>query len=566
MSHDYESLAMTIFGSTNKCTMKRIILLLLILACLPTFFAQKTAAPKLIVGIVIDQMCYEYLYRYQDKFCENGFRKIMEQGTNCRNTQYNYVPTFTGPGHASIYTGTTPNNHGIVANEWFERESGLVINCVEDNSVKSVGTSSDEGLCSPKNMKTNTITDQLKMTYPNAKVVSMSIKDRGAILPGGHLSDGSYWFDYATGKFVTSTFFKKELPKWVADFNAEGQADKYLQGSWNTLLDISAYGESGPDDSPYEHLLQGKTKPTFPYDLKAMCNGVPNYSLFTVTPFANTFLADFALRSIKAENLGQDQQTDMLCISFSTPDIAGHSFGPYSVELEDIYIRLDLEIGKLIKQLEEQVGKDEFVMFLTADHAVVPVPQYLIDKKLPGGYVFLNDHLIELNKSVATKFGVDLVLEQENLNIYLDQKRIDSLKLDHKVVQDYVASEIAKWDGVKRVFTAYQLMNTGNDDEWREMVRKGYHARESGDVLFILEPGYLPKYVDSHTARKGTSHGSAFNYDTHVPLVWYGKGIPAQEVFRRVNITDISATLTHLLYLQRNGAMTGEPILELLGK
>jgi hypothetical protein len=339
-----------------------------------------------------------------------------------------------------------------------------------------------------------------------------------------------------------------------------------MQGTWNTLLDISTYTESGPDNSPYEHLILGKTTPTFPYNLKSSGQESTDYQMFTITPFANTFLADFAIRSIKAENLGQDEQTDMLCISFSTPDIAGHSFGPYSVELEDIYLRLDLEIAKLIKELETKVGKDEFVLFLTADHAVVPVPQYLIDKKLPGGYVFLKEQLLQLEIDVESAFGADLILDQENLNIYLNHDLMDTLKIEHKTVEDFVASKIAKWEGVKCVFTAHQLMNSGNDNEWKDMVNRGYHSRESGDILFILEPGFLPKSEDSETARKGTSHGSAFNYDTHVPLVWYGKEIPSKEVFRRIDITDISATLTHLLYLQRNGAMTGEPILELLEK
>lgn len=546
--------------------MKNKLLLLLILLVSLNLNAQKSNAPKLIVGIVIDQMCYDYLYRYQDKFCENGFRKIMEQGTNCRNARYNYVPTYTGPGHASIYTGTTPNNHGIVANDWFERETGKLVGCVEDLSVNSVGTSSVEGKCSPKNLKTPTITDQLKLTYPSAKVISMSIKDRGAILPGGHLSDGSYWFDYATGKFISSTFFRSELPKWVADFNAVGHPDKYMQQTWNTLLDISAYGESGPDNSPYEHLLPGKTTPTFPYDLKSMNKISTNYQVFTITPFANTFLTDLAINSLKAENLGMDEQTDLLCISYSTPDIAGHSFGPYSVELEDIYIRLDLEIGRLIKHLEESVGKDQFVLFLTADHAVVPVPQYLVDKKMPGGYVFLNDNMKQLRNAVTSKFGKDLIQVEDNLNIYLNHSLIDSMNIQRKDVANFVAEKISRWEGVKSVYTSDQLMNEGNADEWHEMVRKGFHRKESGDVLFILEPGYLPKSADVESAHKGTSHGSAFNYDSHVPLLWYGKGIPVQEVYRNINIADISATLTNFLYLQRAGAMTGEPILELFKK
>ena len=546
--------------------MKTIISTLFLCLISLNLLSQKSAKPKLIIGIVIDQMCYEYLYRYQDKFSENGFRKIMENGTNCRNTQYNYVPTFTGPGHASIYTGTTPNNHGIVANDWFERESGKVINCVDDLNVKPVGTNSSDGLCSPHHLKTNTVTDQLKLTYPNAKVISMSIKDRGAILPGGHLSDGSYWFDYSSGKFITSSFFENELPHWLTDFNAKDAVGNYMNQTWNTYLDISLYKESGPDDSPYEHLLPGKTAPTFPYNLKEMSGGAANYELFVETPFANTYLTDLAINSLKGECLGSDQQTDMLCISYSTPDIVGHSFGPYSIELEDVYIRLDLDLARLIKQLEETVGKDEFVLFLTADHAVVPVPQYLIDKKLPGGYVFLTEPMLVLKKEVALKYGKDLILDQKNLNIYLNHQLIDSLKLDRNEVAEFIATKVAEWENVKVAFTANELLNTGTDNEWKDMVRKGYHAKESGDVLFLLEPGYLPKSVDSDLARKGTSHGSAFNYDTHVPLIWYGKDIPKQEVFRRINITDISATLTHLFYLQRNGAMTGEPIIELLNR
>lgn len=526
--------------------------------------AQQNDSPKLIVGIVIDQMCYEYLYRYQDKFCENGFNLIMKEGTNCRNTLYNYVPTYTGPGHASIYTGTTPENHGIVGNEWFERPTNSIVNCVDDLTVSSIGTSSEDGKCSPHYLKTPTVTDQLKLTYPSAKVVSMSIKDRGAILPGGHLSDGSYWYDYATGKFITSSFFKNELPKWVSDFNNKNAVDSYLKETWNTIIDISAYGESGPDDSPYEGLLPGKTNPTFPYNLKEMTNGVPNYSLFTATPFANTYLADFAIQSIDSEQLGKDQQTDMLCISFSTPDIAGHTFGPYSVELEDIYIRLDLEIGKLIKSLNEKVGKDQYVLFLTADHAVVPVPQYLTDKKLPGGYVYLTEKMTQLKKDVELKFGVDLIQDQENLNIYLNHTLIADKKLDIKDVSNFIADKVALWEGVKRVFTDAQLRNGNSDDEWLNMIRRGYHNKVSGDVIFMLEPGYLPKSTETANSHKGTSHGSAFNYDTHVPLLWYGAKIPQQEVFRTINIPDIASTLSHLLYLQRSGAMTGEPILEIL--
>lgn len=529
-------------------------------------FSQQSKSPKLVVGIVIDQMCYEYLYRYYDKFCDNGFRKLMVEGTNCRNTQYNYVPTYTGPGHASIYTGTTPSNHGIVANDWFESESGNLINCVDDKSVSSVGSNSIEGECSPVNLKSYTVTDQLKLTYPKAKVISMSIKDRGAILPGGHLSNGSYWFDYSVGKFITSTFFMDDLPKWVKEFNEKEYPRKSMNETWSTLLDISAYAESGPDDSPYEVLLPGKSSPTFPYNLKEMSGTTPDYSIFTSTPFANTYLTDFALASLSNENLGKDEQTDVLCISFSSTDIAGHAFGPYSVELEDMYIRLDLELARLIKELELNVGKDEFTMFITADHAVVPVPQYLMDKKLPGGYVYEKKAIEVLKQDILKEFGHQLILEVENNNVYLDNKLINDNKLNKSIIEKRICDAISTWKGVKAIYTADELMDGASNDIWEEMVSLGYNSKESGDIIFLLEPGYLPKSEDTEKSHKGTSHGSAFNYDSHVPLLWYGKGIPQQEIFRRINITDIAATLTHILYLQRTGAMTGEPILEILGK
>jgi hypothetical protein len=524
--------------------------------------AQVNEAPKLVVGIVVDQMCYEYLYRYYDKFSDDGFRKLMEKGTNCRNTHYNYVPTFTGPGHASIYTGTTPNNHGIVANDWYDRNSKSVINCVDDANVVAVGTTSSDGLCSPQNLKTNTVSDQLKLTYSESKVISMSIKDRGAILPGGHLSDGSFWFDYATGKFISSSFFMSELPSWVNTFNDQNLVEKHLQKNWETLYPISIYTESGPDDSPYEQKLGNKPTPTFPYDLSALSKVINPNSLFTITPFSNTVLTDFALSALTNEELGQDDVTDMLCISYSTPDIAGHSFGPYSVEIEDIYLRLDMEIARLLDKLETEIGKKNFVLFFTADHAVVPVPQYLIDNNLPGGYFFMDTVLTQLRSQSSAKFGFDPILVEENLSIYLDQEKIELANLQVDDVASFVASQLENYEEIKAVYTADELKK-GADDEWRDMIFRGYHPKESGDVLFILEPGYLPKSVDSETARKGTSHGSAFNYDTHVPLVWFGAGVKSQEIHRKIDITDIGATLINLMNLQRNGAMTGDPIIEL---
>lgn len=528
--------------------------------------AQSTPKPKLVVGIVVDQMCYEYLYRYQSKFSKDGFVKLMNKGTHCRNTQYTYVPTYTGPGHASVYTGTTPSNHGIVANEWYHRQLKKEVNCVSDTTMLPIGSDYAGGKCSPQNLKANTITDQLKLTYPNSKVISVSIKDRSAILPGGHLSDGSYWYDYKTGGFLTSSYFKKELPRWIVDFNARKSVDAYMEQTWKPMLDISQYTESGPDDTPYEHLLPGKTTPTFPYDLKAMSALKSKYELFTITPFANTYLADFAIAALKNENLGKGKESDFLCISFSTPDILGHSFGPYAVEMEDMYIRLDLEIAKIIKELESTVGKNNFVFFITADHAVSPVPQFLVDKQMPGGYIYGKPLIEALKTKITEKFGADFITAHDNNNVYFDRELIKSKNIDLRAAQDFVKEEIRYWNGVKRVFTMYDLEEAGADNEWKDMVRRGYRFEESGDVIYLMEPGYLPAYSSDAKAHKGTSHGSSFNYDTHVPLIWYGANIPKKEIIRRVNITDITATLVPILHLQKPNATTGEPILEIFEK
>lgn len=527
-------------------------------------FSQNDS-PKLMVGIVVDQMCYEYLYRFRDHYTEGGFKRLMNEGTNCRTTHYNYVPTYTGPGHASIYTGTTPSNHGIVANDWLDRVANSTVNCVEDQTVQTVGSDSKKGMFSPARLKVNTITDQLKLERPASKVIAVSIKNRGAILPGGHLSDGTYWFDSKSGDFITSTFYKQELPQWVADFNKKNLPEKSMKQVWNTFFPIERYVESGPDNSPYEHLLPGKTEPVFPYDLSKMSTKETAYDLFTCTPFANTFLTDFAIQALHAEKMGQNGATDMLCISYSSTDIIGHEFGPQSKEIQDTYIRLDRELERLLNELDNTLGKGNYTLFLTADHAVVPVPQLLVDKKLAGGYVFLSEAVKQLKTDVTDTFGADLIVAEENLNIYLDRTLIRERGLKYDEVCRFVKEHIREWKGVKNVYTSGELQ-TGSGDKWFEMIRSGYHYKESGDVIFSLESGHLPKSKDTDKARKGTSHGSPYAYDTQVPLLFFGHSIPQQELFRVVEITDIAPTIAHILDISFSHAANGKPIVELFQK
>lgn len=540
---------------------KSITFIIIVLLSFTTFSQFKK--PKLVVGIVVDQMRYDYLYRYYDKFCDNGFRKLMDDGMNFKNANYTYVPTYTGPGHASIYTGTSPSNHGIVGNDWYSRKDTSSINCVQDDNVVTIGSDSQYGKFSPHRLKVNTITDQLKMTYPDSKVVSISFKNRGAILPGGHMSDGSYWFDYQFGRMVTSSFYTDSLPGWVSEFNNNEYPKVHLKKSWETLLPIEDYYESREDDSPYEVLYPGKSKPTFPYNLKKMQDGNTNFGLFAGTPFANEYLTDFSIEALKNENLGKGSQSDFLAISYSTPDIIGHAFGPYSVEIEDTYIRLDLEISRLLKALDEEVGEGNYTFFLTADHAVVPVPGYLVEKKLSGGYFYILENQKLLQDKVTKRFGQNLITVIDNNNVYLDYAKMDSVQLSKNVVENFIAEELIKLDGVKNAFTSAQLLSGDTDNGLKDMIRDGYHPKESGDVIFVLEANYLPKSLPS-TQHRGTSHGSPYGYDTHVPLLWYGANIEKGNVYRKIDITDITPTLIYLLDLQKTNGCTGNPIVEIL--
>lgn len=520
--------------------------------------------PKVIVGIVVDQMCYDYLYRFEKNYSKYGFKKLMKHGSHLKNMQYNYIPTYTGPGHASIYTGTTPNNHGIIANDWLERSSNQNVNCVGDNTVRGIESSPSYGSASPHRLNTTTVTDQLKMTYPKSKVISISIKDRGAILPGGQKSDGTYWFDYGKGTFITSSYFKSELPKWLQRFNKTNNSASHAK-IWRPLLEEDAY--SAEDESPYEKILVGKTAAIFPYDIPNLCRSSGSLQPFTMSPFANTLLTDLALSAIKNEKLGQDEYPDMLCISYSSPDIAGHAFGPDSKEIEDMYIRFDLELARLLKSLEKSFGKSDFILFLTADHGVVPVPQKLVDDGLPGGYVFVDEVINKLRASSMDHFGIDFILGQDNLNIYLDydllHTRKDSIHINQ--VLSLFERDLSNLKGIKQTARGTELIkHTENHDNLLQMLSKGFDPKRSGDLLLILERGYLPKSSFSLNPRKGTSHGSGYTYDTHVPCLWYGSGIKNKEIHQMLNITDIGPTLLDILNLPKTGSMTGKPINTLL--
>ena len=544
--------------------MKKLTLVLSIAAILSiaNSFAQEKN-PKLFVGVIVDQMRIDYLYRFESKFSENGFKRLMNEGFFSKNTHYNYVPTYTGPGHASVYTGTTPETHGIIANDWYNRTLGRKINCVDDSTVTMVGgDKAGKKSYSPINLLSSNFADELKIaSQGKSKVVSVSIKNRGAILPAGHFPDGAYWFDDKTGNFVTSTYYMGELPEWVDQFNNQALAKKYLTGKWETLLPLNEYTESGPDNNPYEATIGVKDKPVFPYDLTAMRKKDGDYGSLPKTPFGNTIVTDIAKAAVTGEKLGQDEIADLLAISFSSTDYIGHVFGPDSKEIEDCYIRLDREIADLLTYLDEQVGKNDYVLFLTADHAVAEVPQFLIDKKIPAGYVKAKPIFSILKIKMKELYGEgEWISNISNDQIFINKSLIKSKKIDKNQFMADIKDVLMDFQGIKNVFTAEEINTQSYEHGIRRKLQNGYNAKRSGDLLLVYEPGW---FVTGY-GKTGSTHGSGYNYDTHVPLILYGTGIPKGYVsVVPTEITDIIPTLCTKYNVNLPNGATGTVIKEL---
>ncbi|MES2397266.1 MAG: alkaline phosphatase PafA [Bacteroidota bacterium] len=514
------------------------------------------ARPKLVVGIVVDQMRYDYIYRYWNKFGNDGFKRLVNEGFFCRNTNFNYVPTYTGPGHASIYTGTTPAVHGIIANDWYDKTTGKSLYCAGDKNSIGVGTTANEGKRSPVNMLTSTITDELRISSNmKSKVIGVALKDRSSILPAGHIANAAYWYDGSIGGFITSTYYMKELPIWVQEFNKKELAKKYLSQPWNTLLPLEMYTESLPDDNKYEFVAKGETKPVFPHNLPELMKANGGLNMIRNTPFGNSLTKDFAIDVMKNENLGKSEATDFLAVSFSSPDYIGHAYGPNSVEQEDDYIRLDKDLAELLKFIDEQVGKNNALIFLTADHAAPEVPSYLIDLKIPAGYVAESKVLKDLKDHLLKSYGDTLALSFENQQVFLNHAAIDNKKLELEKVQNEVAAFLLNAEGVAEVLTATTLNNASFTEGSRYLMQKGFNAKRSGDVLV----NYLPGWVDGYSYT-GTTHGSPYSYDTHVPLIFHGWNIRQGSSAEQVYITDVAATLAMMLNIQFPNGCTGKPI------
>jgi predicted AlkP superfamily pyrophosphatase or phosphodiesterase len=522
---------------------------------------QKSSKPKLVVGIVIDQMRWDYLQRFQSLYKTNGgFKRMMGEGYSCDNTFIPYTPTITACGHTCAYTGSVPNIHGIVGNGWYDRLLGRNVYCSEDKSVEGVGSKSGEvGQMSPKNMLTTTICDELRLASNfQSKVIGIAIKDRGAILPAGHSANGAYWYDGKTGNFITSTYYAKELPAWVNAFNNRKIVDSLYKLNWNTALPKETYLQYATEDvKEYEAKPLGKEQLGFPYDLSKFIG--KDWSKISSTPHGNTLTAEMAKATVVAEQLGKGKATDFIAISFSSPDYIGHSFGPNSWEMVDDYVRLDEELGKLFDFLDKQIGKGQYTAFLTADHAVAHVPGFMKEHKLPAGTFDDDAAKKEMNKQLKEKFGADtLIVSTSNYQIHLNHPSLTRNSIDKEAVTKWIVDYLEKLDAISKVFPLDKMMQTPMNDKLKQMLSNGYYPTRSGDIQMILKPGYIDG------GATGTTHGLWNPYDSHIPLLWYGWGIKHGSSHKEVYMTDIAATVAALLKIQMPNGCVGKVIEEVM--
>lgn len=529
---------------------------------LGTSFAQSTQEkPKLIIGIIVDQMRQEYLYKFADRYSEGGFKRMMNEGFMMKNGHYNYIPTYTGPGHASVYTGTTPATHGIIGNTWYVRSLNKSIYCAEDSTVTNVGGTPSNGQISPRNMLTTTITDELRFaTNKRSKVVGLAIKDRGASLPAGHLGD-AYWYDSENGDFMTSTYYYDSLPKWVQDFNAKKLPDSYLSKTWEPLYPIESYKQSINDNNDFEAPFIGKETPTFPYILDSLKANNDNYGLISATPFGNSLTLDFTYAAIEGEQLGKRGETDFLAVSFSSPDYIGHRFGPASKEVEDNYLRLDLEMEKFLNYLDKTYGKGEYLVFLSADHGVSDVATYMASENIPAGNLNVAYITGQLKGYTQQKYGVgEWIVNISNEQIFLNSELAKEKGVNISDMEKDLAKFLLKFKGIKEVYTSTSMRNSAFTQDRPALLQMGYNHKSSGELLVILEPGWLTG------GARGTSHGTGYSYDTNVPIMFFGWGVKHGSSSRRVSITDIAPTLSMMLDIRLPNGSNGSPILEITDK
>lgn len=519
---------------------------------------SEAAKPKLVVAILVDQLRYDYLERFSDQFGPQGFRTLIDGGAFMTFAHYNYFPTLTGPGHASFLSGTTPASHGIISNDWLDRRTLKLMNCVSDESVEPVGTTDEYAKRSPRNFIGSNFADEFRLRF-RSKVVGVSLKDRGAILPAGKKPAGAYWFDSTTGCFVTSTYYRSVLPAWVDAFNAKNEASGFIGQKWTRLLDASAY--HFPDEAAGEGLALGERAAVFDHTVQP--SPTEGFETIVPTPFGNQLLTDFAIATIDGEQLGSGAEPDLLCVSYSSIDAGGHRYGPYSQEVQDLTLRLDRELARLFSHLDKKLGLANVTIVLTADHGVAPTPEFATAQGFDGQRFDGTKVLLPLVDALNSQFGAaDYLLTPALIdgNLYFDH---DVLRTK-KIAPAQLASFIRDWAFARgrfqAIYTRDQLLEGRAPGAIGQRVINGFHTERSGDMVFIYKPYSIPY------PRAGTTHGSPFGYDTHVPVLFFGEEFKRGRFNDDFQITDIVPTLCSVLRMNEPPASIGRPATSILAE
>ena len=543
--------------------------------------------PRLVLLIVVDQFRYDYLERFGDLFGPDGFRRLMRDGASWTQSNYDHMPTYTAPGHGTMMTGAYPAESGIIGNEWLDRATGKRITSVSDESVKLLGGNPTDPASSPSRLMASTVGDELRLaTNDRAKVIGISVKDRSAILPAGRHANAAYWFNWLTGTMVSSTYYFNQLPGWVTNFNNTKPADKYFGVKWERLLPEAEYlKRAGPDDPKWEDVSNAWTPDTntFPHTITGGVTtpGQKFYTALDYSPFTNDILVSFAQEAIVNEQLGQDDDTDVLTVSFSANDYVGHRFGPYSQEVMDVTLRTDRNIATLLDFIDSRIGLTNTLVAFTADHGVSPIPEHAAAMGMGGGRVPFATVMGKIQAAISARYNpqgkkpdptADYLLRfQEgtawrewfiNNNIYFNY---DALKRDGVDVEEFsrvVVAAALSVPGIARCFSRLQLLRgaTSVTDPIERRALHGFYPSRSGDVVMVAEPY---KYIaETITA----THGSPYSYDTHVPTIIMGAGVNAGRYLEPATPADIAPTLSAILRITAPSNSTGRVLVEALRK
>ena len=541
--------------------------------------------PRLVLLIVVDQFRYDYFERFGDLFVPNGLRRLLRDGASWTQSNYDHMPTYTAPGHGTLMTGAYPGESGIIGNEWLERATGKRITSVSDESVKLLGGGPNEIASSPSRLMASTVGDELRLaTSDRAKVIGISVKDRSAILPAGRHANAAYWFSTTSGNMVSSTYYFNQLPTWVTTFNNARTADKYFGAKWERLLSADEYvRRAGPDTPSWENVSSSSDTNAFPHTITGGATA-PNQAFYWAldySPFTNDLLVSFAQQAIVNEQLGQDDDTDVLTVSFSANDYVGHRFGPYSQEVMDVTLRVDRNIATLLDFVETRVGLANTLVAFTADHGVSPIPEHAAALGLGGGRVKFTDVMGTIQAAISARYNpqgkspdpaADYLLKFSeggkprewfiNSTIYFNY---DALRRDGVNVEEFspvVCAAALTVPGVARCFTRTQLLRgaTSIGDPIERRVLHGFYPSRSGDIILVPEPyKYLAEMLTA-------THGSPYSYDTHVPTIIMGSGITPGRYFEAATPADIAPTLSALLRITPPSNVTGRVLVEALKK